>query len=319
MKSTIGKFIIILGSIILFSSGIGRDDVPLSKYFHFAKNPVFDCVGEIYFKNEFSASCVLIGKKHIISAAHNFYFESDSLVFDSIYDQKLKKWFYGKHPFTSELASSKLFSIKIAGKSYKVRKINIYSEYFDAKIIRDEFGPHVTEGFYKDIAIAALETEVLNVKPAIIFEGNNELGKRAIISGFGEVEKASDYNSENTNYIRRKMAGENMIDSFGNFKVDNEFAAITTDFDNPKSTCCSSSGSSKSLPLEWYGNTGDCGCGLFINDNNVWKLAGICSSEDSQYESITFGNKYGKYYGFTDLFQRVSAYKIWINKILTEM
>ena len=167
-----------------------------------------------------------------------------------------------------------------------------------------------------DIAIAELTTVVDNAKPAILNEDEDELGKRAIIAGFGEVERADEFNADSSIHERKKMGGENMVDSIGGFKLGDKWAALVTDFDAPNSVCCNRIGSAKPLPLEWYADAGDCGCGLFINKNGIWKLAGICSSSENDYEMINYGKKFGKYYGFTDLFQRISVYKDWIKETI---
>lgn len=51
---------------ILFFSGIGRGDVKMKKYFNFAQDSTFDCIGEVYTKKgKFILSCVLITNNYV--------------------------------------------------------------------------------------------------------------------------------------------------------------------------------------------------------------------------------------------------------------
>ena len=295
----------------MLCSGIGRDDVSLSKYYNFAKDSVFNCVGEIYFKNEFSCSCVLIDKKYIITVGHAFFRESDSLVEDSFLFAT--KWKQGKHPAFNYLGNIDSFSVHFFGRIYSIKKIYVHEKYNGNPNFYS-----IDEGTFYDMAIAELTTTVEGIKPALLYEDFDELNKRAIISGFGEVEKANEYNVPDsvTLHKRRKMAGENMIDSVGGLKIGNNYSVIVSDFDAPHSACCNKIGSTKALPLEWNGDAGDCGCGLFINKNGIWKLAGICFSPSYFSDDELYGEKYGKYYGFTDTYNRISVYKDWIKETI---
>ena len=100
---------------------------------------------------------------------------------------------------------------------YKLKNITIHDEYSNAKPYRDQHGLQLSNGYYFDIAIAELESPVKNVEPASLYTGNSELNQRAIMAGYGYVEKSNDYAKEETLYVERKTGGENMIDSIGLF------------------------------------------------------------------------------------------------------
>lgn len=300
---------------ILNFCGIGRDDVPLSKYFDFAKDPVFDCIGELYYKNKFLLSCVLIDQKFILTAGHAFYLESGPRHIDSLYDPESQKWFFGNIPDKMVVGDVKDFTVKFSKKIYQLKTIIIHDrgKRGMTEFIRDSFGRHPTEDYNFDIAIAELESKVEKIIPAVLNDQNDELGKRAIMAGYGEVERSNEYNSENTLHKRRKMGGENMIDSVGGFKVGDNWAGLFFDFDGPNIVCCNRMGNSEPLPLEYYIDAGDCGGGLFINRYGKYFLAGLCAAPDYPSEYTRFGDKYGKYYGFTCYYLRVFAFKDWIN------
>ena len=309
------NYYISIGSLItglLFISGIGRDDIRLSKYYEFAKDSTFNCIGELYYKNEFQLSCILIDKKHILTAAHAFYHDSGSYHKDSMYEPAYKKWLYGEIPEKIVPGSADDFYVKFSGKKYKLKGFKIHDVYKNSKPYRDEYGIHPSEDYAFEVAVAELATEVKGIEPAILYEDKDELGKRAIMSGYGDVERADEYNAKRSKHKRRKMAGENMIDSFGGFKVGEEWGGLFFDFDAPNSNCCNRIGGSTPLPLEYFTSSGDCGSGLFLNKDGKWKLAGLCSSPEYFSELALYGDKYGKYYGFTCYYIRISLFKDWI-------
>ncbi|MFI5222249.1 MAG: hypothetical protein ACHQK8_07990 [Bacteroidia bacterium] len=314
LKQVIYFFILTL----LLSSGIGRDDVPLSKYYEFANNPVFDCVGEMYYNNEFSGTCVLIDKKFIITAGHNFFFDSKEFIRDSIFLKELNVWRHRTYARYSYKGKIELFTIRFSGIDYKLKNIHLNETYTNGRHDTDYLGDTSVhrnpDDDHFDLAIAELETKVKNVNPASFYKNDDELGKQAAFAGFGEVEVANEYKTDNSLHQRRKLAGENMIDSVGGFKIGNNWGALFFDFDDPSSDCCNRMGSPIPLSLEYFPNGGDCGGGLFINEKGTWKLAGICTSPDYPIEHQLYGDKYGKYYGFTCYYQRLFAFKDWIKE-----
>lgn len=286
--------------IVLFFNGIGRHDTPLKKYFDFAKDSIFDCVGEVFNSkgNKFIQSCVLISNQHIIATAHGFYEESKAMVNDSV--TVLGKKYPIKRPAYSTLKKSSDFYIKIDGKIYQVEKIIIHPHYDDAF---NSYG-------YNDIAIVKLKQEVVqNIKPAILYTDTLERGSRGIVCGYGAVLKASG--SSFSFGKRKKMAGENMIDSLGGNYTNNKWGVLFADMDKPETVVCNRMGDAAPLPLELHGHTGDCGGGLFIIQNKEWRLAGISFAPSYYDDWKLYGQSYG-YYGFIDGWTRVSPIADWI-------
>lgn len=318
---TITRFLFLWIIIILFTSGIGRDDVQLSKYLQFAKAPQFDCVGEIYYKREFQITCILLDSTHLLTAAHAFFTDSGAYHRDSVFNFDLNRFVYGYIAEKQIVRSPKNFSVKIGGKKYKTKRFVIHEAYLNAKPYRDEYGIHASEDEFKDLAIIELANPVDDIAPAVLCDTDNELNKRAVFAGFGEVERANEFTYDSIDskslHKRRKMAGENMIDSLGGYKIGNNWAGLYIDFDDPNSNCCNRMGSAKPLPLEYFPSAGDCGSGLFININGIWKLAGFCASTPEDYtEIVNYGKRYKKYYGFTAYYDRIFVYKDWIEKQL---
>ena len=303
---------------LLFLNGIGRDDVSLSKYYQFAKDPVFNCIGELYYKNKFQLTCILIDNKHILTVAHGFYHDSGQYRTDSVYEPAYSRFIYGQIAQKQKVGEPKDFYVKFSGKKYKLKNIHIHETYLKSKPYRDQFGIHPSEEENYDLAIAELITEVKEVQPAILNEDFQELNHRAILCGYGEVEKADEINTRLPFHKRRKMAGENMIDSLGGFKAGEHWAGLCLDFDAPNSNCCNRMGSSQPLPLEYYVSAGDCGSGLFIFSDNTWKLAGVHAGFEQRSEYFLYGDKYDKYYGFTGYYIRTSVFKDWIWKCLNK-
>jgi hypothetical protein len=297
---------------LLITSGIGRDDVRLSKYEQFGEKSVFDCVGEIYYNKEFQQSCILIDSTHILTSAHAFYLDSGSYHLDSLYIEENKRWIFGNVAEKQIIGRPEEYYIKIAGEKYALSTIVMHETYKNAKPYHDENGVHASKDFDFDIAIAELETPVKGIPSPILHQGTDELHQRAIMAGYGDVERSHDYGRKVLRRRRRKIGGENIIDSIGGFKVGDKWAELFLDFDSPNSNCCNRMGESDPLPLEYLVNGGDCGSGLFILVNGEWQLAGICSSVDKPSEYFNYGDIYGRYYGFTFSYLRIFAFKEWI-------
>lgn len=306
--------ILLVGFMCL--NGIGRDDVHLSKYYQFAKDPVFNCIGELYYKNKFQLTCILIDNKYVLTVAHGFYHDSGAYRTDSVFEPAYNRFVYGKIAQKQLVGKPGDFFVKFSGKKYKLKTIHIHETYLLSKPYRDQWGIHPSAEENFDLAIAELTTEVKDVRPAMINEAFDELHERAILCGYGEVEKADEINTRLTFHKRKKMAGENSIDSLGGFKVGNIWAGLCFDFDAPNSTCCNRMGSAKALPLEYYVSAGDCGSGLFIQTDSTWKLAGVHSGFEQRSEYVNYGDKYNKYYGFTGYYIRTSVFNEWIQRCI---
>ena len=116
---------IILTSCILtqliFFSGIIRHDVKEEKYLKLAQQKQFDCVGQIYKDTMKSGSCVLIGDRFVLSAAHVFIDSEtrpDTMAFNG---QKVVVYVTHNHRVTDV---TKLYLV------FKGQKINVTSQLF---------------------------------------------------------------------------------------------------------------------------------------------------------------------------------------------
>lgn len=307
-------FILLIGFLCI--SGTGRHDVKIAAYTEFAKNKAFDCVGSIYYDNAFQLSCVLIDQTHIITAAHAFEMTNKEVIFDSVYEPMLNKWRYGKHATSTYIAEPSHFYIKLGDQKIAVKKIYVQDTYKNAKPLRDSLGIHASPEMYFDIAIAELEAPVTTIIPAILYNDSNELNEKGLFVGYGDVAKSDEENKRFVFRRRQKFGGENMIDSIGGYKVGNTWAGLYIDFDAPQSDCCNRMGSAIPLPLEYFPNAGDCGSGLFLNNNGKYYLAGICTAEALYWEYILYSQKNGMAYGLTANYQRIYAYKSWITETL---
>lgn len=298
LKYCLHSFVLIL-LCFLFLSGVGRDDVRLYRYYAFAQDPVFNCIGEMYYKKkkEFVESCVLIDSNHIMLAAHGLFMDSDSMVVDSI--TVLNRRHAVERPAYSYLPGNYPYYFKFNGKKFYVNKISLC--------------PYYDDGFnslgFNDVAIIELSEAVKGIQPAILYTDSNELHARGIACGYGDPSKAMG--SGIFLHSRKKMAGENMIDSLGGNKINGQWGAMYADMDHPRNAYCNRMGLATPLPLEWHSNGGDCGSGLFILKDNTWQLAGISFGPSYFDDWKRYSEKYG-YYGFVDGWTRVSPLVPWI-------
>lgn len=291
-------FYVITG--LLFFSGVGRDDVPLKEYYRFAEDSVFRCIGEAYATkgNTFILSCVVIGDRYLLSAAHGYYVDSDSLVMDSV--TVLGKKYPLKRPASSWLDEAGSFYFRIGGKKYYARKITVHPDF-----VSDFGSPQ-----YNDIALIELTEPIGSFHAAVLYTGSSEGGSRGIACGYGAASKAQN-NGIWPFARRKKMAGENHIDSLGGNRLGDQWGVLFADMDHPRTSVCNRMGSSTPLPLEWRSDQGDCGSGLFIQQDGQWRLAGISFGPSYFDDEKTYREKYG-YYGFIDGWTRISPLVEWI-------
>jgi hypothetical protein len=114
MKNTFPLLLLLLIAFI-FTSGIYRDDVSKDKYLKLASQKQFDCVGRIFKDTDAAGSCVLIGRKYVLSAAHVFI-ESDYRT-DTI--KMGDKTFTSNTPYNSRTGDIRNYIFKFNGKSYR--------------------------------------------------------------------------------------------------------------------------------------------------------------------------------------------------------
>lgn len=221
--------------LLLFAGSI-RNDVPISAYMSFGNRKEFESVGKMLNGNgEISGSCVLIGKKHVLSAAHLRY-----------------TFVEGKTNFQCEFGNKK----------YKIKSLLPHPKYksnshYDIVLIE-------LEEEVPDIAPAKLNDRYgeLGKKGASIGYGS------IIIAEFSGMKVNRGHKLGGMNMID-SLGGS--IDSVSGQKIQ-LFADFDHPKDP---TCCNVIGNSKPLSLEYGTSGGDSGGGLFIKENGKWLLAGI--------------------------------------------
>jgi hypothetical protein len=290
-------FLLIIPLFLLLISGIGRDDVTVEQYIAKAKDPAFDCVGELYVKGHFGSSCVLIGQRYVITTAHSVFTDSKKMVRDSIETplgkRKIKRAAY------SYPTPAQQITIKINGKKYKCIQVFIHPLFSDTFRSMQDY----------DLAVLKLESAVTGVTIPELYKGEI-LNKAGIAVGCGEVGTGDDFEGKKR-YKRLKMAGENMIDSVTSI-------LLWADMDHPRLSGFNRMGSDKPLPMEWMGNGGDCGSGLFIEENHKMYLAGVSFSPAYFTDMHTYGKLQGVNYGFVTGWTNLSPVNQWISASLLQ-
>lgn|GEM_PF-1516335 len=305
---------LLLFSFYLFFSGIIRHDRQIKQHITYGQNVSFNCVGEIYHLGKFQQSVVLIDSNHILCTAHAFMFGSGPSRFDSLFIPEVNKWVYGNVSDTIALGNVKDFKVKIGRHTAKISSITVHENYLKAGTYRDKYGIHSGVGFQYDIAIATLCNPILDIRPAELHKEEVTIGKKGIFCGYGDVEKANEVEKNNRFRKRRKLGGENIIDSIEHFKEDTNYQVLRIDFDSPTDSKRNRFGSSEALELEYMPSGGDCGSGVFIQTQNGLRLAGLCAALDSPYEYFTYGIPFKEYYGYTASYLSLASFSDWIEK-----
>ena len=160
-----------------------------------------------------------------------------------------------------------------------------------------------------DLGLLELEEPVLNVRPAVLYRGDQEKGKEVVMVGFGDI-GAGKKEKDNTEIAR---AGCNVIDCFLNeFKKDAGKTVMVADFDHPdgnQNALASVGSSPKPIAMESCLAGGDSGGGVFLKEKGQWYLCGLNTSLDERYTAQ---------YGAWMTFERVSSHVKWIEKTLKE-
>jgi secreted trypsin-like serine protease len=259
---------------LLFFSGIIRDDVDKTKYMALAKESQFDCIGKLSRGKKFVGSCVLVTNKYLLTSAHNFV-------------------------DNNQVADITEYSFEFAGKVYKAKRVIVYPAYIDPETRKN-----------CDIAMAELTESVTDIEPAHPGTTRDELNSDITGVGFGVSGTASK--PAELKSAQEKIAGENVIDSLGGFKLNGIPTLMYSDFDSPSTPGCNKLGSAVAKSLEYIVSGGDSGGGIFRKKNNKWELVGICSGvslDVSQFQQTG-------YYGQLMYNTRVSAFADWIDSTL---
>lgn len=311
MKQCILSAVFLLGLYLDVAAGVYRHDVPKKSYTDLAAKAQFDCVGQVLsFDKEkmkqsgamtilqngenivLQGSCVLIGDRYVLSAAHVFMeveYREDTMTINghqAIIHNQVRSW-AGKPAG---------YYFRFRGKYYQGSSITIFPGYTD---------PGSKERF--DLAVVTLAEPVKDVIPATLGTATDELHARAVGVGYGASGIASK--PEDVNAIGEKIAGENMIDELAGNVYKGNLSLMKCDFDRPvKEMDCNKCGDGKPLPLEYVSTGGDSGGGLFRQNNDKWELIGILSGGGTDIDQLLRTG----YYGQTMLWTRVSLFYDWI-------
>lgn len=289
------KLVAGLTAVILLSSGTYRHDKPIENYLALAKQPQFDCVGEVLRLENgnygSAGSCVLIDSLHILSAAHCFEGADYKDTVVRIGGQDLRT--------------------KVATRKY-ARSVTEFAFLVNNRVLmarRLVLHPLFLQNSSCDIALIELDKPLRNVKPLMLNNEFNEKGDTATGVGYGMSGPAN--RPDLTAHYRVKLAGQNIIDSLGGALQNNQRTMLYADFDAPDvRENCNRSGDTKPLELEYSIGSGDSGGPLFRTRNNKLQLIGIACYVQQDVKNILKNGYYCQLMGWT----RVSAFSDWIRK-----
>jgi len=289
------KLLILLSSFfatVTAVAGVYRHDKAEKEYTDLAAQQQFDCVGQVLHGGGKSGSCVLIGDKYVLCAAHVFkesQTRPDTIQNGTTTMVAYKQ--YGEH-----MGNVGDYSFLFAGKEYAGKVMHVYPTYMEA----------ATKGM-GDIVLIELREAVSGVAPAVVYTGGDE--QNGIITGvgygaWGVADKLESLNAT----ITKKIAGENTIDSIGGMMVGAKGTVLYCDFDNPADATHNKMGSAIPLPLEYTCAGGDSGGGAFMKRGDHWELVGICSGNSFDVQEFLKIAYYSSRMSWT----RVSAFAEWI-------
>ncbi len=236
-------------------------------------------------------SCVLIGKKYVLSAAHVFKVSETRP--DTFYEGK--SMIIVNQPVKQRIGNTPDYTFIFRGKTYKAKTISIYPTYMDSATYS-----------MGDIALVELESQVDDVVPAVIGKIFDELNANVTGVGYGVSGPGDKMETLDTALV--KIAGENVVDSIGGYEIRNTSSVLHCDFDHPTNAQCNKMGSAQPRNLEYTCGGGDSGGGLFIEKANGYRLIGICSGGGinvTQFQKTA-------YYGQTMSWTRVAVFYDWV-------
>ncbi|HXS37835.1 MAG TPA: trypsin-like serine protease [Flavipsychrobacter sp.] len=293
MKKKSSLIIALFLLVLTSKAGIYRHDREESQYTTLAAQPQFDCVGQLWKGNEFHGSCVLVGGKYVLSAAHCFIessYRPDTIV-------QGNQTIIVNQPYDQHIGKASDYNVVYNGMRYQCKELKIYPSYMDTA---------THDGL--DVALLVLEEDVKDIKPALMNSSFNELHTDVTGVGYG-VNGPADKPGEIGN-AKKKLAGENVIDSLGGYTLNDNQTVMFCDFDHPTDTGCNKMGSAVPRDLEYICGGGDSGGGLFRQTENGWELIGICHGGGVNIQQLMKTGYYGQVMSWT----RVSVFKNWIEE-----
>lgn len=285
LKSTL----VCIACFLLFFAGVVREDVGREKYLALGRQKQFNSVGQIFTNTGSHGSCVLVGKKFVVSAAHIFMTyitRQDTMILGG---QKAVV----NLPIDAKPVNIKDYVIAFNDKVYRCKSIIIHPNY-DWK--KSDF----------DLVLIELENEVQDIQPAKMNTSFNEAGAFVTGVGYGASGYANDPQTVLKNNL--KIGGENTIDSIGGALYNGQRTLLVCDFDSKDKPELNRIGSAQPRPLEYISSGGDSGGGMFRYINKQWELVGIAHSGELDVKKLM---KTG-YYGLLMSWTRVAAYSDWI-------
>lgn len=287
---------IILSALLMFFiffSGVIRHDVDEESYLQLAQQKQFDCVGQVYIDTAMSGSCVLIRERFVLSAAHVFIEHETRMDTVEMGGRKV----IVNTPINKKLVDVSQLFVQIKGEKLSVKKISLHPNYLDS----------LTQGSC-DIALLELEQPLIEISSAPLSVSFDELESRVVGVGFGASGVADK--PQTVKAFRKKIAGENVVDSLAGKDYLGLKTLLVCDFDHPTRTDCNKTGSPIPRPLEYSCSGGDSGGGLFKKNGERWELIGICGGNQINVPQLM---KTG-YYGQTMEWTRVSVFATWITE-----
>jgi len=166
-------------------------------------------------------------------------------------------------------------TVKCNEKKYPIEKVVMHPHFDDTP-----------DGIVNDIALAKIKVTVKDVVPARIYSKLDEVGKKIVIVGMGDVGTGLTGPQK---WEKVTRAATNIIDG-----VDSAWIHFT--FDSPDSI--------NVTELEGVSGPGDSGGPAFCDIDSVRYVVGVSSHQISQ-------NGKGRY-GAIEYYSRVSSYRDWI-------
>jgi len=278
------------GPLIVYRNDRSRD-----AYRELGSSPQFDCVGRVLRKNDPAGSCVFIGGRYVVSAAHCFMVKDYQPV-KFRFGGEVTKGYLATDPHPDEASN---YKIELNGRKYRIKKITIHPVYL----------AHGASGD-ADIAVLTLAEEVKGLQPAVLNTSFDERNSVATGVGYGGSLLAEGQEEADPGE-RVRLAGTNVIDSVGGFELNEIPTRLCMDFDHPLYSLPHNTGDTLPQNLEYCTTGGDSGGGIFREVNGKWELLGIHSQI---MIDVPLTVKHG-YYGSRFYATRISAFYGWIDAV----